>query len=176
MPSSQSVTPQIAQQLLKMGAVLVDIRLVDEYEREHIPHSVSCPMASLNADKLHEILSGANSVIFLCLSGMRSTQNRAQLTEAAGTAQAYLLTGGLQAWKRAGLPIVKGKLPAMDIMRQIQIVAGSTVLVGVILGQILNPAFYWVAGLVGAGLVFSGLTGFCGLARFLMRMPWNRVR
>ncbi|MGK4333353.1 rhodanese-like domain-containing protein [Lonsdalea quercina] len=40
MPLPQSVTPQIAQQLLKMGAVLVDIRLADEYAREHIPHSV----------------------------------------------------------------------------------------------------------------------------------------
>ncbi|MFP1824717.1 rhodanese family protein [Lonsdalea quercina] len=176
MPSPQSVTPQIAQQLLKMGAVLVDIRLIDEYAREHIPHSVSCPMASLNADKLREVLSGANSVIFLCLSGMRSHQHRAQLAEAAGTAQSYLLSGGLQAWKRAGLPIVKGERPSIDIMRQVQIVAGGTVLAGVILGQVMHPAFYWLAGVFGAGLLFAGISGYCGLARALMRMPWNRER
>ncbi|MFP1921139.1 rhodanese family protein [Lonsdalea quercina] len=176
MPLPQSVTPQIAQQLLKMGAVLVDVRLADEYAREHIPHSVSCPVASLNVDKLQEVLSGANSVIFLCLSGMRSSQHRAQLAEAAGAAQTYLLSGGLQAWKRAGLPIMKGKRPTIDIMRQVQIVAGATVLAGVILGQAMHPAFYWLAGFVGAGLLFSGVSGYCGLARVLMRMPWNRER
>ncbi|MFP1758590.1 rhodanese-like domain-containing protein [Lonsdalea quercina] len=115
-------------------------------------------------------------MIFLCLSGMRSHQHRAQLAEAAGTAQTYLLSGGLQAWKRAGLPIVKGERPSIDIMRQVQIVAGGTVLAGVILGQVMHPAFYWLAGVFGAGLLFAGISGYCGLARALMRMPWNRER
>jgi hypothetical protein len=29
---------------------------------------------------------------------------------------------------------------------------------------------------VGAGLVFAGVSGFCGMARLLAVMPWNRVR
>ncbi|WP_245586965.1 YgaP-like transmembrane domain [Pelistega indica] len=29
-------------------------------------------------------------------------------------------------------------------------------------------------GFVGAGLLFAGITGFCGLARLLQGMPWNR--
>ena len=32
------------------------------------------------------------------------------------------------------------------------------------------------SGFVGAGLVFAGVTGFCGMARMLGLMPWNRAR
>jgi hypothetical protein len=28
---------------------------------------------------------------------------------------------------------------------------------------------------VGAGLTFAGISGFCGMARLLAVMPWNRV-
>jgi hypothetical protein len=31
-----------------------------------------------------------------------------------------------------------------------------------------------LSGFVGAGLVFAGVTGFCGMARLLALMPWNR--
>jgi hypothetical protein len=28
---------------------------------------------------------------------------------------------------------------------------------------------------VGAGLTFAGISGFCGMARLLAVMPWNKV-
>ena len=59
-------------------------------------------------------------------------------------------------------------------MRQVQIVAGSLVLLGVILGTLVVPGFYVLSGLVGAGLMFAGTTGFCGMARLLAFMPWNQ--
>ena len=63
----------------------------------------------------------------------------------------------------------------LDIMRQVQIGAGSLVLLGVIGGAFLSPALYWLAAFVGAGLLTAGLTGFCGMSKILARMPWNRV-
>jgi len=45
---------------------------------------------------------------------------------------------------------------------------------GVLLGALVAPAFYALSGFVGAGLVFAGVTGTCGLARALRLMPWNR--
>ena len=48
------------------------------------------------------------------------------------------------------------------------------VLAGVALGSTVSTAFYIVAGFVGAGLMFAGLTGSCALARVLRLMPWNR--
>ena len=60
-------------------------------------------------------------------------------------------------------------------MRQVQIAAGTLVLLGVILGYLINPAWYGLAGLVGAGLMFAGISGFCGMARLLFLAPWNRT-
>ena len=59
-------------------------------------------------------------------------------------------------------------------MRQVQIAAGSLVLLGVLLGAFVAPAFYALSGFVGAGLLFAGASGFCGMARLLAAMPWNR--
>jgi hypothetical protein len=60
-------------------------------------------------------------------------------------------------------------------MRQVQIAAGSLVVLGVALGAMLHPGFFALSGFVGAGLVFAGATGTCGLARMLRMMPWNRA-
>jgi hypothetical protein len=48
------------------------------------------------------------------------------------------------------------------------------VLAGVVLGFLFGPAFFGLAGFVGAGLLLAGATGWCGMARLLAAMPWNR--
>lgn len=62
----------------------------------------------------------------------------------------------------------------IELMRQVQIAAGSMVVLGVVLGVLVAGPFYILSAFVGAGLVFAGLTGTCGLASLLRRMPWNR--
>ncbi|MFV9372643.1 DUF2892 domain-containing protein, partial [Raoultella ornithinolytica] len=52
--------------------------------------------------------------------------------------------------------------------------AGSLALLGVILGYSVSSAFFLLSGFVGAGLILAGVTGFCGMARLLDIMPWNR--
>jgi rhodanese-related sulfurtransferase len=70
--------------------------------------------------------------------------------------------------------VVDDRRAPLPMMRQVQIAAGSLVLAGVLLGALVAPAFYGIAGFVGAGLVFAGMTGFCGMANILGLMPWNR--
>lgn len=89
---------------------------------------------------------------------------------------AYVLDGGVDAWIAAGLPVLEDRRAPLEIMRQVQITAGSLVVAGVALGVLVHPAFYALAGVVGAGLTFAGVTGFCGMARLLALAPWNRVR
>ncbi|AHC45642.1 rhodanese-related sulfurtransferase [Achromobacter xylosoxidans NBRC 15126 = ATCC 27061] len=55
-----------------------------------------------------------------------------------------------------------------------QIAAGSLTLLGIMLGISVSPWFYALPAFVGAGLIFAGVSGFCGLARLLMKAPWNR--
>jgi hypothetical protein len=98
--------------------------------------------------------------------------------EAAGRcagSDVYSLTGGIDAWKRAGLPtVVNERTAKMGVMRQVQAIIGATVLVGIALGALVHPWLYAVAAVPGAGLLMAGLTGVCPLAMVVARMPWNR--
>jgi rhodanese-related sulfurtransferase len=104
---------------------------------------------------------------------MRTTANATRLA-AASDCTAYLLEGGLDAWRAAGLPLAENRKAPLEIMRQVQITAGALVLLGVVLGVLFQPAFFGLSAFVGAGLMFAGTTGWCGMAKLLAAMPWNR--
>lgn len=170
--SMQYISPQETASLLEQGALLVDIREADEYRREHIAAAHHQALSSLSAAVLP--LADGQAVIFHCKSGMR-TQNAAdQLAAAAGARPVFIMKNGIENWKKAGLPVVRDASQPLELMRQVQIAAGSLVLIGVILGHLVAPGFYWLSAFIGAGLLFAGISGFCGLARFLQLMPWNR--
>jgi rhodanese-related sulfurtransferase len=115
----------------------------------------------------------AKALVFHCRSGARTSANAPRLA-AAANCQAYILDGGIEAWKKAGLPVATDRSQPIEIMRQVQIAAGSLVLLGVVLGVWVAPAFLGLCAFVGAGLVFAGVSGWCGMAKLLGLMPWNR--
>ena len=82
--------------------------------------------------------------------------------------------GGLDAWKAHGLPVKADRAQPIELMRQVQMTAGGLILIGAALGLLVHPAFWGLAAFVGAGLFLAGATGFCGMARMLAVMPWNR--
>ena len=82
---------------------------------------------------------------------------------------------GLPSWRQAGLPLRTLKNAPLPLMRQVQIAAGSLVLLGLILSNVVAPAWILLSWFVGAGLVVAGVSGFCGMARLLALMPWNQV-
>ena len=164
------ISPAKAKELIDRGAVLVDIREFDERARSRIPAARHAPLSRL--DKL-EIGTEAPAVIFHCRSGNRTTSNAERLAQCTDY-DAFILDGGIDAWKSAGLPVVASKGQPIEIMRQVQITAGSLVFAGTALGALVHPGFYAVAALVGAGLVFAGVSGSCMMARLLAFAPWNR--
>lgn len=160
-----------AQRVADGRAVLIDIREPDEFARRRAKGALSRPVSTLAAKGLGA--PDAREVIFTCRSGMRTGAHAETLAAACGT-RGYVLDGGLDAWDVAGLPVeVDAKAP-LEMMRQVQIVAGLLVLIGVVLGLTVSPLFLGIAGFVGAGLTFAGVTGFCGMARLLALAPWNR--
>lgn len=169
--SLKPLTPQAARELVNQGAVLVDIRGADEHARERIALARHEPMERLKNGVLP--LEGAAAVIFHCRSGNR-TQVNARTLAACVACDAYALEGGLDAWKQAGLPVVSDASQPLELQRQVQIVAGTLIVLGAVLGATVSPWFHALSGFVGAGLVFAGVSGFCGMARVLMQMPWNR--
>lgn len=163
--------PELKQKLDSGDAVLIDIRETDEHAREHVLGARLAPLSAIDAhdfDRDH-----AKVAVFHCKSGMRTQANAAKLL-AHGFREAYYLDGGIEAWKRAGLPVHANRKAALEIMRQVQITAGSLVLVGVALGWFVAPHFYILSAFIGAGLTFAGATGWCGMALLLKAMPWNR--
>jgi len=172
--NEHKVAPAQAHDLQKSGALVIDIRQPDEFRREHLPDARSFPLADLLAGKSLNLEPSVQTVVFHCQSGIRTEQNSEALTRAAAPATALILDGGLNNWKRAQLPTVQDKRQPRPLMQQVQIVAGSLILIGQLLGFALHPAFFLLATFVGAGLLFAGLSGWCGMALLLAKMPWNK--
>lgn len=162
-----TISPADARALMATGATLIDIREPDEHRRLRIPGARNVPVAKLAP------VSGKQAVIYHCKSGMRTAGNAARLS-AMSDCPAYLLEGGLDAWAAAGLPVEQDRRAPLEIMRQVQITAGALILAGVLLSLTVSTAFVALSAFVGAGLVMAGTTGWCGMARLLAKMPWNR--
>jgi rhodanese-related sulfurtransferase len=168
------LSPQQVRERLGAGrAILVDIREADEFARSHITGAQSQPLSTW--EKAHLSVDPDADVIFTCRSGMRTTGACDRLA-ARIRGDAFVLNGGLDAWAKAGLPVETDADAPIEIMRQVQIAAGSLVLIGVTLGFLVTPVWFALAGFVGAGLTFAGVSGFCGMARLLMLAPWNRAK
>ncbi len=58
--------------------------------------------------------------------------------------------------------------------RQVRLVAGVIVLLGLLLGLAVHPAFQLLSAGIAGGLVFSALTNTCGMAALLAKLPHNR--
>jgi rhodanese-related sulfurtransferase len=170
----QHISPTDAKTRLAQGAALIDIREPDEYARENIPEAHLLSLSAIeNGDRLGPF-EAYDTVIFYCQSGNRTAQNEQKLAAAVAPAKVFLLEGGLNGWKKLGQGVVADKSQPLPIMRQVQIVAGTLILIGVVLGYSVDQAFFLLSGFVGAGLIFAGISGFCGMARLLGAMPWNR--
>ncbi|WP_097725783.1 thiosulfate sulfurtransferase YgaP [Escherichia coli] len=168
-----TISPHDAQELIARGAKLIDIRDADEYLREHIPEADLAPLSVLEQLGLPPKLR-REQIIFHCQAGKRTSNNADKLAAIAAPAEIFLLEDGIDGWKKAGLPVAVNKSQSLPLMRQVQIAAGGLILIGVVLGYTVNSVFFLLSGFVGAGLLFAGISGFCGMARLLDKMPWNQ--
>lgn len=157
---------------LSAGAIrLIDIRDADEFAREHIDGAVSLPLSSWGSEAPG--FTGDIPTVFMCRSGMRTGSNRERLALRAAN-DTYILEGGLDAWKKQGLPTTIDVKAPIEIIRQVHITAGSLILTGAVLAALVHPGFLGLSAFVGAGLLFAGVSGFCGMAHLLRAMPWNK--
>jgi len=151
--------------------VLVDVREPGEYASEHIAGATLQPLSKFDPGALPK--ASKKRVILQCQSGQRSRQ-AAQKLVAAGATEVVELAGGLNAWKEAGFPTQCDRTAPISLMRQVQIVAGSLVFTGTVLGAFVSPWFLVLSGFVGAGLIFAGVSGTCSMALLLAKLPYNR--
>lgn len=98
----KTISPERAAELARDGAVLIDIREAHEHANENIPGARHHALSQIGVR--HPARAGDSVLIYHCKSGGRTNMNAQRLAAAAGQCEAYLLGGGIEAWKRAGLP------------------------------------------------------------------------
>ena len=170
-----TISPRQLADLCQSGKIeLIDVRTPIEYREVHVEIARNVPLDQLDAAALmHGRIGTANEPLYLiCRSGSRG-QQACEKFLAAGFTNVVNVEGGTLACVEAGLPVVRGK-KAISLERQVRIAAGSLVLLGAVLGWFVHPGFIGLSAFIGAGLVFSGITGTCGMGMILARMPWNR--
>lgn len=153
-------------------AVLIDVREPAEHAAEKIEGATLLPLAKISKTGLPPH-SGKKLVIH-CRKGGRGGTACQKLLQEDPDLEIYNLEGGLEAWNAAGLVSNKSGAFFLPLDRQVQLTIGLGVLSGSFLGYYVNPLFFLMTGFFGIGLTFAGLTGFCGLARLMARMPWNK--
>lgn len=153
-------------------AVLIDIRETDEYVREHIAGSRLVPLSGFDPD---DFPGDRDKIgVFHCNSGNRTCQAAPTILK-SGFAEVYHLRGGIQAWKKAGLPVNSNRKAPISLLRQMQIATGALAVLGILLAVLASPWFMALSALVGVGLILAGITGSCAMSRLLAFMPWNRA-
>ena len=105
----QAITATEAFALIKDDkAILIDVREADEFKGEHIVDALSVPLSSLEDG--FKILDLPKDKIFLfqCLRGGRG-QTACEHIQRLGLYQNKIinLEGGIQAWNKSGLPVIK---------------------------------------------------------------------
>ena len=157
------------QRAAGQAQTLIDVRSPSEYATGHIPGALNIPLEQIES-RLEDL--GPSPLVLICKAGQRARM-------AAGLLQpcfekVTVLEGGTDAWVRSGLPVVASVRARWSLERQVRFGAGLLILTGVVLGFTLNSAWFYLAGFVGLGLTFAGLTDFCPMGILLGRMPWNR--
>lgn len=172
-----TVTPRQLNERLQKGEKLhlLDVRTPAEHAEIHVPGVHLAPLDRLDPAQLAGVNGFAKDqpVFVLCRSGSRAKQ-AAEKLEKAGFSQCQVVEGGTVAWAEAGLPVNRGTTKVMSLERQVRIAAGAIVLAGAVLAQFVDPAFIWLSGFVGAGLIFAGITDTCAMGMLISKLPWNQ--
>jgi rhodanese-related sulfurtransferase len=179
LPMVATISPSAFADLRRRGepVTLIDVRTPAEFGEVHVEQARNIPLDRLDAGAVRS-LAGDRPLYLICKSGGRSHKACEQLI-AAGVGNVVSVEGGTAACEAAGLPVIRGR-KAMSLERQVRIAAGSLVAIGAALAA-FGPDSTWravgagLAGFIGCGLVFAGVTDTCGMAMILARMPWNWV-
>lgn len=154
-------------------AVLLDVREPAEHAAEKIAGAQLLPLGKVSASTLPDV--GGKKVVIHCRSGKRGGMACEKLLAEMPDLDVYNLEGGIASWGAAGFPVQASGTFFLPLDRQVQLSVGLLLIMASVLGYFYSSLFFIMTGLIGCGLTVAGLTGFCGLAMVLARMPWNQA-
>jgi rhodanese-related sulfurtransferase len=150
----------------------VDVRSATEYASGHIPGTVNIPLEQIEA-RLDDLLPNV-PIVLVCQAGKRARMVAGLLEPCRKDVS--VLEGGTAAWGAAGLPLVVSTKSRWSLERQVRLVAGLLILMALVLAATVHRYWLGLAGFVGLGLTFAGITDLCLMGALLVRLPWNRTR
>lgn len=162
---------ELKKRLDQGNIILIDVREPAEYRSECIDGSCLIPLGTISTDKLP---STDKPIVIHCKSGKRSADACSKLLSTNPSLDIYSLEGGITAWQQAGYQIKTSGSSVLPLERQTHIVVGFIALTGTLLGTLIHPSYYILPGIIGTGLLFAGITGWCGMSILLSKMPWNK--
>lgn len=174
LPETDLITPAELRALLRErpDVRVLDVRTGAEFEAVHIPGSFNVPLDTLG-EHAADLADVEHPVVLVCRSGARATTAHGHLA-AEGKERLHVLDGGIGAWEAAGGEVRHGETTRWAMDRQVRLVAGALGVGAVAAGTAWYPATF-VAGAVGAGLVYSAVSNSCAMANLLARLPYNRT-
>lgn len=95
---------QLVTKINRETAAVLDIRQADAFRKGHIINAINIPGKDLmaNLKKLEKYRN--KPLVLVCQSGMEAVK-KAALLKKQGFDELYILKGGMDAWKKEGLPL-----------------------------------------------------------------------
>ncbi len=172
-----TIGPERLYRIIQEGqsVELIDVRTPGEYHSGHAALARCEPLDSLDPARIVAESPPGQPIYLICRSGARSEKACAAFAAAGFGDRVVSVEGGTLAWDKAALPMVRGRY-LLPLDRQVRIAVGVLVLIGAVLGYLVNPWFYALSAYCGAGLVFAGVTDICLMGWIIARMPWNQTK
>ena len=104
--SASVSTLQATLLMNQQNALVLDVREAAEYEKGHVLAARNIPLGELEARSAELEKHKAKPVIVACDDGNRSGRAATALRK-RGFEQVFTLSGGIGAWRQAGLPLEK---------------------------------------------------------------------
>ena len=169
----KTINAQTLRSWMETGeAVVIDVREPIEYAEERITNAKLLPLGEISKNKLPPI--DGKKLVIHCRSGKRGTNACERLLSEDPNLEVYNLEGGITAWKSLGNKITKPQKSFLSLDRQVQLTVGLLLLASSSLAYICSIKWLILIAIIGIGLITAGLTGFCGLAMLIAKMPWNK--
>ncbi len=175
----ENISPRELQNRLQNNDPIriIDVRTPAEFGNIHVRNAENIPLDHLDTASLASNPGKDGFLYFICQSGGRS-KKACDVMSTTGFNRVVNIEGGTAACETAGLPMVRGR-KAISLERQVRIAAGLLVVSGVLLALFGGTTEFKFAGLclagfIGAGLVFAGITDTCGMGMIIAKMPWNK--
>ena len=169
----ETISPRDAYSLISKDnkVKLLDVRSALEFSQVHIKGSINIPLDMLSG-KVQDLSVPSYSYIVLCRMGTRSPMGADMLMQ-SGIHGVKVMDGGITAWQKEKLPVIKGE-GGVSLERQVRIIAGGLVLFGIVMSWAVHWTFIFIPAFVSCGLIYAGITDNCLMAMLLMKLPYNK--